>query len=342
MSVLYIIGNGFDLFHGLRTGYSDYRDYLMEADPTVARAFESFQYIIEPSLDPAETRWSSIEESLELDYEGLLESALASYPLDLTKDNPGWDDPRCFIDVETRFVDDFVKRDLQAWLSGIGLSQAICRVLLERDALFVTFNYTLLLEKRYDVAPDRVLHIHGELAEAESTIGGGGLSRAAGLQFGSPANDPEGVRESLERAYGDEEFYGAYFEPCVRELERYCGLAQKRLSDNYVALDRFLRGRSVDAVCVFGHCYDGVDLPYYRDVLLPKFNGLPWTFVTCGPAGGERAARFCFQMGIDDFAVIDDEGADEVDLRNLGSRKSRTSPCGKNSLRGGVRGALPM
>lgn len=44
---LIIIGNGFDLHHGLATRYSDYRDWLLGHDERVVADFESFDYAIE-------------------------------------------------------------------------------------------------------------------------------------------------------------------------------------------------------------------------------------------------------------------------------------------------------
>lgn len=41
-SCLLIIGNGFDLHHGLATGYSDYHDWLVGHDEQVATDFETF------------------------------------------------------------------------------------------------------------------------------------------------------------------------------------------------------------------------------------------------------------------------------------------------------------
>lgn len=41
-SCLLIIGNGFDLHHGLATGYSDYHDWLVDHDEQVATDFETF------------------------------------------------------------------------------------------------------------------------------------------------------------------------------------------------------------------------------------------------------------------------------------------------------------
>ena len=48
-SRLFIIGNGFDLHHGLATGYSDYHDWLVDHDEQVATDFETFCFAAECS-----------------------------------------------------------------------------------------------------------------------------------------------------------------------------------------------------------------------------------------------------------------------------------------------------
>lgn len=73
-SCLLIIGNGFDLHHGLATGYSDYHDWLVDHDEQVATDFETFCFAaecsdLEGSLDyirssakGVDPRWCSLEE----------------------------------------------------------------------------------------------------------------------------------------------------------------------------------------------------------------------------------------------------------------------------------------
>lgn len=45
MTTLYIIGNGFDLFHELPTRYKNYKDYLEETHPYLAQEYESFPFL---------------------------------------------------------------------------------------------------------------------------------------------------------------------------------------------------------------------------------------------------------------------------------------------------------
>ncbi len=57
---LFIIGNGFDLHHGLDTRYVDYRDYLKQYHPT------AFQLIDSEFRDMADSDalWSEMENTL--------------------------------------------------------------------------------------------------------------------------------------------------------------------------------------------------------------------------------------------------------------------------------------
>lgn len=62
--ILYIIGNGFDLNHNLKTSYNDYKNYLNGKDSSLINEFETFDYFIhsdEVSL------WRDIEKNLTFD-----------------------------------------------------------------------------------------------------------------------------------------------------------------------------------------------------------------------------------------------------------------------------------
>lgn len=88
------------------------------------------------------TRWSDIELSLEIDCEACLESTLQSYPLDLSQDNPGWSDPYIDLEVQIDFINDFTGESFFSWISVIDLKTAKNSVIFDKDARFVTFNYT--------------------------------------------------------------------------------------------------------------------------------------------------------------------------------------------------------
>ncbi|WP_249540600.1 AbiH family protein [Escherichia coli] len=75
---LYIIGNGFDMRHGLPTGYKHFKSYVEKNDQDLYDAIE--EYI------PAGDEWNELENALgEIDYELILQNSeifLASYNTD--------------------------------------------------------------------------------------------------------------------------------------------------------------------------------------------------------------------------------------------------------------------
>lgn len=90
---LIICGNGFDLHHGFKTGYHNYKNFLELHYPQAIRDFEDFPYI---NLSVS-NKWSDLESSLSLDYDDCLGSAIAAFYPDMNDDS----DSRWYgIDVE--------------------------------------------------------------------------------------------------------------------------------------------------------------------------------------------------------------------------------------------------
>ncbi len=339
MTTLVIVGNGFDRFHNLPTCYKDYRDFLLSNHKQLVTDFENFPFLENDGPE----RWSDVEKSLTLAYEECLEDALDSYPLDLTADNPGWNDPTIWIEAQTDFIKDFTGELFFRWLLSIDVMQAENEVVFPSDAVFVTYNYTTVLEDVYGVPRSRIYHIHGSVDDVERTVllqnDYGTVPTVAipedwdgmdvkifrdvhnqseipsVIQFGSPYNDSIQVRRDLERRYGHEDFYGAMIETCVVALERFCEAGSKSLSRNYRALEDFIARWEVSEVFVFGHSFDSVDRPYYEDVFVPVLGDKPWTFVVYGDNGVQRAEDFCLETGIDDYAFLSDKNKSVVNLR---------------------------
>ena len=60
---LFIIGNGFDIGHGLPTQYWDFRTYLENVYPDFLYVFEEHYYIYPrmPDAEKAELLWNELE-----------------------------------------------------------------------------------------------------------------------------------------------------------------------------------------------------------------------------------------------------------------------------------------
>ncbi len=183
MDTLYILGNGFDIAHGISTNYWNFREYLEERDWEFLYAFEKL-YNIEP-LDEteygysqeAQEKWNAaVKKTLWSEFENemgnpsvqsmLYFSSSVLDDLDLETGNIGirntmdeyWKSEYGFINK----LQDYVKD----WISEVDISgvKPKCKQLLyNNESYYFNFNYTEILEKVYGI--DRVLHIHGSINE---------------------------------------------------------------------------------------------------------------------------------------------------------------------------------
>lgn len=178
MKTLYIVGNGFDIQHGLNTDYWNFRAFIEENDAPFLMSFEHF-YNINP-IDTSERYctkdvetnwkdsvknrlWSSFEKSMGYpDFDDLLgnaENASEDMPMNGIKDTMDK-----FWEGELGFIRR-LKILLNKWIESIDTSMAVCkkRDLNGCDDIFLTFNYTDVLEKTYDIQD--VFHVHGGVSK---------------------------------------------------------------------------------------------------------------------------------------------------------------------------------
>lgn len=258
---LYIIGNGFDIAHGMPTRYSDYKRFLDTNYPEVSTKYTSSLYI-EAGSKAESDLWSDVEQNLRISIErckrdflatktsGSLHSKLREIYL-----NPQIDD-------ELSFLHKFTGAPFCKWLQSISLPRKSERkFIIDEHANYVTFNYTQTLEVTYGIDAQKILHIHGSLEQPET------------IQFGNPDNDPEGVDEKLK-----EKVYDKTNQNGVNQIKMYASYAYKSISKSKATLKNFLRKVGcVDEVVIIGHSLLSLDEGYYRDVLVPYYGELKWT-----------------------------------------------------------------
>ena len=179
MKSLYMIGNGFDVAHGLQTDYWKFRTYLEQKYPEFLTLLENIYGIQQlDSTEPWYTKdaqekwnnnvdknlWSLFEESLgNPDIIDMLNSSSCVLDdMDLDGGNIGirdtmdvyWQDKFGFINLLQKYA--------KEWIEKIDTSCIFTkkRELLDNDVdYFLNFNYTDVLEHVYRI--ENVTHIHG-------------------------------------------------------------------------------------------------------------------------------------------------------------------------------------
>lgn len=182
-SSLYIIGNGFDIAHGIPTTYWGFKSYLEHANPEFLLLFEKL-YDIEP-LDYTEPRysedaqerwnksvnnalWSIFEEAMGHPNISSMEDFSSSIldDMDLETGNIGIQDTMDeYWRNEFGFINE-LQSLVEKWISQISLLEITPKkkeLIGNHNDYFFTFNYTNTLEEVYHI--ENVLHIHGNIGE---------------------------------------------------------------------------------------------------------------------------------------------------------------------------------
>lgn len=174
---LYIIGNGFDMHHGLPTSYWHYKTFLISKYADTALDFEEFVGLHNSSMNA----WNDIEASLKINYRKLL-SQYANLPF-VEKEisqKSYWNSQNVTfthmvnenelqgrIRRLTDFITDFTGQYLFNWLTSIDAKKAKPDLNLQPEDLYVTFNYLDTLESVYHIPDNHVYHIHGSIKKLQ-------------------------------------------------------------------------------------------------------------------------------------------------------------------------------
>lgn len=268
IKTLYIIGNGFDLAHGLKTNYWLLRTFIEEKNPYFIRTFES-KYDIEP-LDDTEPwyteevqiRWNdSVNHSLWSEFEKCMGEPNTTEMLDMsesvTEGMPS-DGIRyhmdCYWREEFEYIDRFHDY-VREWIESVDTSKVIClkKSLLNSEDYFFNFNYTDILEKVYGI--ENVLHIHGgvqSVCDIPPIMGHCNKKSIEKHRVWAKEADEEfaEAEASIQNAVAD------YLEKIYKDTD-------ERISEN---ASFFRKLKEVNHVVVIGWSAGEVDIPYLKKI----------------------------------------------------------------------------
>lgn len=142
MNTLYIIGNGFDLHHGLPTSFQGFREYSKYSN--FYRLYENGVFMMLADQNLAE-HWNKLEQNLaNFDVDELIEQAKEYYD-----DDPHENQFLHEVKTAVYSITKGLVRDLHDYLSKAQTQSVSPNTLLALDtsALFINFNYTDTLER---------------------------------------------------------------------------------------------------------------------------------------------------------------------------------------------------
>ncbi|MBO4635928.1 MAG: bacteriophage abortive infection AbiH family protein [Clostridiales bacterium] len=296
MSSFYIIGNGFDLHHNMKTDYKHYKEFLVNNYINICNDYEKCNYL---HLNSNTNIWSDVEKELKLTCDDCLESKSDLYPNISDELTPGWNNIEIALESELKFFKPFVVDCFNEWISQINISDTRLFPEINNENYYLSFNYTETLEKLYNILGNRILHIHGKCGEE--------------LVFGCPYNNEEEIYEALVREYNDDEWYSLVYEPAIIKIYNCYKVASKKLKNQYLVLSKFIKNMKqrecLESVIVMGHSFNGVDMPYYEDIIIPLLKNENWVFYAYGKTNEEldqtekRIRKFTEENGIYRFNI---------------------------------------
>lgn len=268
---LYIIGNGFDLHHGLKTSYADFRDNYAKKSSYLWNLLSD----IYGEAIYNDMWWCIFEEVLaNIDFPHLMKSK--------NGEALGF--------MKTR---NLLKGSLPplfgSWIKKIGWNVEPDDSLgIEVDSMFFSFNYTLLLEKVYGVKDENVWHIHNSVRRPDDIIVGHDSDfRELFVQLNQFRGEhpEEYIRMDIADMIIQEVAKGA------KKVKERIAHNEERFYDQYSSIKHFV---------VMGFSLNNIDMPYIKEILKVNSNidDADWTLFCYKDGEYEKMTKTLLSIGL--------------------------------------------
>ena len=239
---LYIFGNGFDRAHALATGYNDFRSWLKanKHDSFIER-FERLYPNVKILNAKGEIEWGDLEKALGLT------TAEDMIEFDQSYTDCGCVDKNMAQGSNIIAVTTTLQNLLDSWARSIDVSCAKSFLEIDSDCMFLTFNYTTVLEDNYKVPKENVLHIHNSVTNPGNMIIGY-YDPTVGGKYIYPIETGENAQR-IRIAKVEHRRYIKYTSSCIRKNKHF-----------------FESLKDIQEIHVFGHSLEIVDLPYIKEI----------------------------------------------------------------------------
>lgn len=256
-NVLYIIGNGFDLHHGVMSSYGAFESWLKGRNKKLYRKLNDVCRV--------DYLWRDFERALaDVDRDYLLTLGDMWLP-------DGWTEDDGY--AELFYAQDTVREEAEnlwgniqkwfrKWVSNITWKEEYDakKVCLDYEARFITFNYTPFLETQYGIPAENILYVHGKQGDGKNL----------------PIIGHDG-RDTFDDWYKKNGCYKRYYkgkrsnlpevEMMTYSVEEYFSLSEKPVMKILCEHQAFIDALyDVEHIYVLGHSLGNVDIPYFKAI----------------------------------------------------------------------------
>jgi hypothetical protein len=249
-SKLYIIGNGFDLHHGIKSSYWDFKEYLEDIDWELVDKLEKYF--------GSDALWSEFEETLaDLDTEEIVDECrgfLKPYGAEDWSD-AYHHDYQYELQNRIDLITETLKQRFTEWILQLSIPETANRnkVVIDKNALFITFNYTDTLERLYRVSPSNILYIHNKAIDNNSTLI---LGHSRNPQSSKTLSELHNDEDSDPRDAEGNQILDNYFVETYKSTETI-------INENKKIFESF---KQLEFIYIYGHSLSVVDKPYFQEI----------------------------------------------------------------------------
>lgn len=296
-TTLYVIGNGFDLAHGVPSSYSKFRDWLGRHSD-LREALET--YIRNDAL------WWNLEEALadlDLDTPSMaipeMLDAFDAYDPDAQMADYYAAIEMAMLPVDT--ITNELPKKFRKWIESLNVDSSVkpLRNVVKPGAKYLNFNYTEFAETLYGA--QSVCYIHGSRKNRKDKLilGHSYKKSVPDVSVKMPRFKDGFKRGMLNAAFDDAMVHTGWYDQVTTKNSR-------QIIKNH---ESFFDGLSdIDAVIVIGHSLSEVDMEYFERICSVVHIDAKWIF-SCHDSGGLKAINvFVKTMAI---------GADRVTIFRL-------------------------
>ncbi len=241
-----IVGNGFDVNHGIPSGYANFKEWLRANDKGLFDFLDRY-------IDVSGEWWNDFERNLSgINVPQLIRETPLKESSTITGLPPSFSHPASWkLDnihkkLSMRFTD---------WVKTLDIVTVKKTVDLPIASLYISFNYTNTLERVYGIDENRIAYIHGKALRGDELIFGHGKNQFV-------------LEKDVMRRYGlyrSENFYKAgTYGNSEDELTQHVSYWQKyiQLANYYDVLLPAVK--NANKVYVYGLSFSEVDFPYIQ------------------------------------------------------------------------------
>jgi len=296
VSLLFIIGNGFDLIHGVRSSYYHFRDSLGKHSE-LRNSLEL--YIKKKDL------WADFENSLAyIDTDSMIDNVGECMDIMgvLEEDDDDFSAADFFVAAEMAMEPILViQRELQKkfrkWVNTLQPSTGNKPLadIINKECRYINFNYTEFLESLYGVPANKILYIHGNRQNKKEELI---------LGHAPDAGDEVDEDDTTEETSFGEEMTQTLFdaqETAGNHIGDYFSTTTKRTRAIISKNEKFFNDiTNTETIITIGHSLSPVDYPYFEEIINKNVNraSITWHISWHSADDLERIQNFAKKMGI--------------------------------------------